>query len=183
MMGRIKPKWVVLALVLLAHLTIPLILILNFQIVLGRGEDFKILARPIDPTDPFRGKYVALQLELEVPKWISVSASAETIWVRLEADIHGFASIIELTDYELKGPGVLKISHPNFRRDKLILPYDRYYMEEGIAYQAEIVAREFSDSTYVVLTVKDKIGLLSGLYLSGIRIEDYISLLEKNEEQ
>jgi hypothetical protein len=101
----------------------------------------------VDPVDPFRGRYVALALEMErqaVPAREGLREGQE-VFVLLEEDEEGFARLASvLPDRPARGTVFVKArlrGRPDgsFRLD---LPFDRYYMEESRAQETETLLRQ-----------------------------------------
>jgi uncharacterized membrane-anchored protein len=90
-------KIVVTAYVLIAlvQLYVPAKMILDKEHVLETGKTFKFKTTPIDPSDPFRGKYITLHYDentVEIAKaedWVRV----EIIYVSITTDAAGFGKI------------------------------------------------------------------------------------------
>ena len=82
-------------LVALVQIYVPAKIILDRAIVLNSGKEFKFKTAPIDPSDPFRGKYINLNFNdntIEIQNkenW----ARGETVFVLLTTDNNGFAKI------------------------------------------------------------------------------------------
>ena len=47
----------------MVHLYVPAKMIFNKEAVLAQGKDYRFKTAPIDPYDPFRGKYIDLYYE------------------------------------------------------------------------------------------------------------------------
>ncbi len=145
---------------------VPLSMIIRREIVLRTGDEYLFRARPVDPADPFRGRYVALSFDLDTfaiddfSQW----SRGEDVFAVLEIDHEGFAIISRLSRKPLEEPNYLKarISYVSYDRVegtapkgmeqltdydgntyyltpkvRLDFPFDRYYMEEGDAIKAE----------------------------------------------
>ena len=153
-------------LIVIVQLTVPLKIIHDKQSPLIYGQEFTFKTEPIDPYDPFRGKYVTLSfsdnyLEMdEYKKW----KYGETVYVQFFEGEDGFAKIKSISkeipensDYYLKS----KVRTESFRRGSkekyrvyIDYPFRRYYMEESKAKRAEILARNSArDETYDVSVV------------------------------
>ena len=82
-------------LVALVQVYIPAKMVLDSEGVLDSGTEYKFKTAPVDPTDPFRGKYITLRYKdnsVEVENesdWIS----GEEVYVILTKDVDGFARI------------------------------------------------------------------------------------------
>ncbi len=80
-MNTKKLLLVAFILVALAQLYVPTKMILNRENVLANGTDFKFRTAPIDPNDPFRGKYVNLQYENNVDLQKSYLFQKQNHWM------------------------------------------------------------------------------------------------------
>lgn len=131
-------------LVALAQLAIPVKMIWDREEVLDHGTLYKFRTAPVDPNDPFRGKYIALTFRdntVEITdgeEW----TVGETIYVSLTTDSNGYAKIDFLSKEMPSGqPDVMKAKVRYVTDDqprKLIIdyPFDRFYMEESKAKEA-----------------------------------------------
>jgi len=146
--------------------------------ILKNGIEYKIKTRSIDPADPFRGRYVAISVNVGVPDDLQNSApEGVPFYVRLRTGGDGYAELSEVSVSPLEGDGVLKLGGPySWRKwdNTVSLPFDRYYMQEKIAPKAESAHWQQSADTYVALRVKNCKGAISGLYIGNMRIEDYV---------
>jgi len=146
------------------QLFVPISMIIGKYNILGTGEEFKFRVYPVDPYDPFRGRYVSLN----VMRGISGNGKYGVIAV----DEDGFASIVSVTD-----------ERPDFghyvtsmERGRFTLPIDRYYMDEKFALRAERLTQQREGGTEAYVTVRVKNGnlVVSGLFIDGVAIEDII---------
>lgn len=169
-------------------------MILDREEVLRTGKEYKFKTTPIDPNDFFRGKYIVLRYEENTIQIQSESdwVRNETIYVILTTDNEGYAKIHsvskeEPTDnqYFLKA----KVSHVTFdSSNKLAIdyPFDRYYMEESKAYDAEQTYRESlrdtSRVTYALVSIKDGEAVLKDVLIDGISIKEIVKAEKANKE-
>ena len=68
--------------VVAAQLIVPVALIGANELALATGTHVTLLTQPVDPLDPFRGRYVALSYEISNPRG-GRFASGETVWIEL----------------------------------------------------------------------------------------------------
>ena len=54
---------ILLVLVCAVQLAVPVAMIARREIALRQGESFRFRCAPVDPVDPFRGRYVDLQFD------------------------------------------------------------------------------------------------------------------------
>lgn len=133
-------------LIALAQLAVPSWMIVEHERVLREGQVFKFRTAPIDPRDPFRGEYVALNFEAANGSWHDPRAAPDSTAEQgpyLErrsyailgvSDTSGYAFILGLgKEPPASGPYV-SVSHWSSSNDpvsRVELPFDRYYLEEG----------------------------------------------------
>ncbi|HEX2254620.1 MAG TPA: GDYXXLXY domain-containing protein [Thermoanaerobaculia bacterium] len=140
-------RWRLAAVVLLAavQLAMPAVWIVGFERTLAEGRPFRFRAAPVDPADPLRGRYVVLAFEaaegVPVPGRLDL-VWGERVWVRVEEDADGFA--------KLHSPQRERPQKGDFLRARFLgsaggegqtvrlgLPFDRFFLEEGVAPAAE----------------------------------------------
>jgi uncharacterized membrane-anchored protein len=176
------------------QLFVPAKMILDREDILDMGKEYKFKTEPIDPNDPFRGKYITLRYEEDVIEiqneadWIR----GEIIYVFLKTDNEGFAKIKSVskenpTDNQdfLK----TKVSHVTGNgSNKLTIdyPFDRYYMEESKAYDAELTYRESqldtSQIAYALVSIKDGEAVLKDVLINGISIREIVIKERENQK-
>ncbi len=173
-------------LVALAQLYVPAKMILDRENILTSGIDFKFRTAPIDPNDPFRGKYISLQYENNVIEiqnegdWLS----GEDIYVILANDSNGFAKIESVSktkpsdEVSFVKAKVSYVSDNGSQQLTVDYPFNRFYMEESKAYEAEQVYREsLPDSTqvaYALVKIKDGEAVLKDVLINDVSIRDIV---------
>lgn len=173
-------------LVALVQLYVPARMIFDQESILLTGTEYKFRTAPIDPTDPFRGKYITLSfnertVEIEnAQNWLV----GETIYVLLTTDINGFAKIESVSkDKPAINKDFLtaKVDYVTGNDEKKLVidyPFDRYYMEESKAYDAEVVYRESQlDTTqvaYALVRIKDGESALADVLIDGTSIKEIV---------
>jgi uncharacterized membrane-anchored protein len=175
--------FVVLALIQAA---VPLFMIARREATLRDGVQYKFRTAPVDPADPFRGRYVALRMEQEsvvVPSGADFRRG-ERVFAVLEQTPDGFA---RLGDVSRTRPGSnayikARVRYPqswgSTNTVSLDLPFDRYYMNEKQAPKAEQAywqhSRRTSQTAYITVRVKSGSAVLENLYIGDKKVEDYI---------
>ena len=175
-------------LVALVQLFVPAQMIWNNEDVLETGKAFKFKTAPIDPNDPFRGKYIFLNfdnVDVEIPKehdW----KRGELVYVSLLENTAGFAEISSVSKMEPKETGdfvIAKVGFINsYNTDKTTMtiqyPFERFYMEESKAYDAELTyrdsQRDTTKTTYALVHVKNGDAVLRDVLIDGIPIKDLV---------
>lgn len=174
------------ALLVFLQLWTPAAMIWNREAILKTGKVFKFRCAPVDPNDPFRGKYIILGFDenslqqQEELKW----QSGETIYVQMKNDSAGFAKIYAV--HKTK-PGnqtdFIKAKVDYFSNDSnnevfIAWPFNRFYLEESKAYAAEQeYVKSLADSnniTYALVKVKNGDAVLENVFINDKPINFYI---------
>lgn len=183
-----KTIYIFILFVLLAviQLFIPAQMILNQESILKTGTAYKFKTQPVDPSDPFKGKYINLNYEIDSFKTNdSLWQRNEPIYVYLVTDSLGFAKI------DTVSRGVLTENNNDYIHAKaqwytkysgilnIDFPFNRYYMEETKAYNAEVAVRNrqqdsLSNNTYALVYVKKGEAVLNDVIIDGMSIKDYV---------
>ncbi len=185
-MHNIKILLPAFILVALVQLFVPAKMIWDKEKVIAIVKEYKFETVPIDPTDPFRGKYVVLRYKENsfyvdnISEW----KKGDKIYVLLKEDENGFAKIESvskekplLRDNYVKA----KVGHlSNFKPNKLNIdyPFNRFYMEESKAYAAEQLYRKFqrdsSIKTYGSVSIKNGESVLKDVIIDGMSLKEAV---------
>lgn len=139
-----KVRLLVLGLVLTcaAQWAVPVFLIYRGQTTLQQGVQYRFRTAPVDPADPFRGRYV--RLDFEAARIVPQGSARE-----LEADQRAYASLARDAqgDAIVTGLGVTPPDAGDYLHVQVLwnhgeelqmrLPFDRYYLDERLAPEAE----------------------------------------------
>ena len=186
-----KNKKILLAifiLVAIVQLYVPAKMILNNEDILKTGKEFKFKTAPIDPNDPFRGKYITLRYDDNVTVFHATGdwEKGEEIYVTLEEDEKGFAKIKSVlhdkpsntSDFVKAkvGYGIFKWQTSN----RLIIDYsfNKFYMKETKAYDAELAYRdaqiEEDNITYALVSIKNGDAVLKDVIIDGVSVKEIV---------
>ena len=183
-----NPKIIMILFGILAiiQLIIPVKMIYDQEDVLKHGVEFRFRTAPVDPVDAMRGRYVALQYEIEEleTSYKEIYKKNSTVYLVLTTDSAGYAVIDKIEKSKPDSCNYLKskISYTFLRDSKQIvrfeLPFNRYYMEEAKAPQAEKIFQDFNRTSneleaFAVVRVKDGKSVLSDLYIDAKPISSY----------
>jgi uncharacterized membrane-anchored protein len=176
--------------------------IARYESTLRTGALYRIRTEPVDPADAFRGRYVAVQptIGLTAPlpapthEVVQRVQAGEKGYVVLGADADGFAIAAAIRadppsqgDYlEIKSAWDqwTRESEPGGRSRRtgynLTFSFDRYYMNAAKAPQAE---RRYADAArrdpvtraWVNVRVRNGVGVIEGLYVDGVPIEEAVA--------
>ena len=187
----ILPAFFVMALL---QIYIPASMIFSAENVLTEGVEFKFKTAPLDPTDPFRGKYVNLSFEATSHRVANAVDwnYGESVFVTLGTDEKGFAKIQSLskekpddTDHYVKA-SINYVSGDSSAHVSVDYPFNRFYMEESKAYDAEQAynesARDSMQTTYALVAVKKGQAVIKEVFINGIPIREAAMQRRENLE-
>jgi len=184
-MDKKKIIFLVFCLMVAAQLYVPAKMIFDRDSVLVNGKPFKFKAAPIDPSDPFRGKYIVLNFEATIasPKdssWVYNSP----VYIELTNDSAGYARIFAVHRQEpSNGTNDYILAKALYFNDNdktlsIEYPFNRYYMEESKAQGAETLYRNImGDSTqvtYALVYVKSGEAVLKDVFVNEVSIKDRV---------
>jgi uncharacterized membrane-anchored protein len=173
----------------LAQLAVPAWMIVRRELVLSEGTAYRFRTAPVDPYDPFRGKYVSLSMEAAT---VPVSddetyRSGEKIYALLENDDEGFVRIRGLSRACPAAGDYLRVqvNYQPTGHVQLRLPFDRYYAEESTAPGIEQVywkhSRQTERDAYVMVRVRKGMGVIEELYIEGLPVLEFIAKEQRQE--
>ena len=184
----ILPAFILIALV---QLYVPARMIWNKEKVLDIGTVYKFKTVPIDPNDPFRGKYIILNFEGNTFQVENKNdwTRGEYIYVYLIKDINGFAQINSVTKEKLTvnqdfiKTKVRYVARDSSNRITVEYPFNRYYMEESKAYEAGLTYRQFqkdtTNLTYALVSIKNGEAVLKDVLINGTPIREIVKENQK----
>lgn len=163
---------------------VPAQMIYQQEDALVTGTAYKFKTRPIDPSDPFRGKFVVLNYEID-----SFETSEEgwsdyhgNVFVYLQTDAEGYAEVktVSKTALNILDDYVIAKSDYNYNGTivNFDLPFNRFYMNEKKAYDAEISVRQAQIDTtkicYGLVYVKDGTAVLENVFIDNTPLQEYV---------
>lgn len=187
-MTAVSTKVGLLITVCVLQLLIPASMIGKREAALRHGTAYRFKTRPVDPHDPFRGRYVALQFEEN-----SVKLEGESVEQgrKLFAEVYegedGFAKLGKAgTDRPESGDYIkVRAIYRSGGSLRVNLPFDRYYMNEKRAPEAERAYwganRGTNRNTFAVVKVLDGMAVTEGLYIDGVHVLEYLEKESGND--
>ena len=175
--------------------------IVRYESTLRSGTAYRIRTIAVDPQDAFRGRYVAVRPSIIVPEPIDAETrhlleqmqSGETGYVVLATGDDGFARVAQVHTTPPAAGDYLKVGDvfPQWTRETqpgqqptrvgyvVNFPFDRYYMNEAAAPVAEqryfeAARRDATSRAWLAIRVKDGAGVIEGLFIDGVPIEEVI---------
>jgi uncharacterized membrane-anchored protein len=170
------------ALLVVAQLAVPAWMITSRERTLRDGEVYKFKTAPVDPYDPFRGRYVALGVEpneAPLPKGANLNRN-QKVFAVLDRDEEGFTKVSELSLARPEDDNYIqvKVAYVSNASATLRWPFDRYYMDEHLAPKAEAAYRSNSRgenrNAHLMVRVRNGAAVLEELYIEDVPISDYI---------
>jgi len=172
----------IVMIMILAQWFVPASMVYTQESAIAHGNVYKFKTEPVDPTDPFRGKYITLNFE------INAYATNDSLWdtkdrgyAYFTKDADGFAILDQLTSEKIPSTldyVVVDIRYRDQNKVFFSLPFDVYYMEETKAYDAEISHRNAQESnvntTFAIVHIKDDVAVLTDVKINNISIKDYV---------
>ncbi len=196
-MNRKTILWVAFIVVALVQLYVPAQMIWESEGVIAAGTAYKFNTAPVDPTDPFRGKYITLNYSDNSIKIENADdwQNGEQVYVTLFVDAEGFAQIksvsreMPTTDADFLKTKIDYVSYEGGSEDKLIIdyPFNRFYMEESKAYDAELEYRktemDTSSNTYALVYIKNGRAVLKDVLVNGKPIQELVESKQSKHEE
>lgn len=184
-----KNKNIILAffiIVALVQLYFPAKMIWDNEDILTNGVEYKFKTRPIDPKDPFRGKYINLDFD---ENSITINnkddwTDGQKIFVLLSKDEEGYAKISSVSNQKPNDNidfVKAKVYYVNNTSPPSLIveyPFNRYYMEESKAYNAELLHRDSSrdtiNTTYALVRIKEGNPVLKDVLINEVSIKEAV---------
>jgi uncharacterized membrane-anchored protein len=182
---KLKYLFILFVLVALVQLFVPLQMIFGQEDVLDSGTAYKFKTEPVDPSDPFRGKYITLRYAMNsaITK-DSTWLRQDDVYVYIEEDSLGFAKLTQVSKTPLTIDKDYVMANVNWydkntKKLRFNLPFNRFYMEESKAKPAEDAYRKaqrdtIPNSTYALVYIKEGEAVLENVIINEVPIADYV---------
>lgn len=171
---------------------VPGAMIVEREDILKNGRVFRFKTAPVDPSDPFRGKYITLDFEADIfkPDKALKAERGDEVFVMVEEDHRGFARVRgvaqslpeDATDYF-----TAEILFNDDEEVHLEYPFERLYLEESKASQAEQVYWEANrtdsaQSAYAVVRIRNGETALQDVMINDRSIVDIVRELNAQRD-
>ncbi|WP_432412785.1 GDYXXLXY domain-containing protein [Rasiella sp. SM2506] len=184
----------VFVVMVVAQWFVPGKMILNQEATLSQGTAYKFKTKPIDPSDPLRGKYIALRYDMNKALLVGNQNINwdDQVYVYLEIDAEGFAIATKASKIKLDTEqDYILATARNSNTDTVFfnLPFTRFYMEESKALPAEILVRQANrdsllENCYGLVYVKENVAVLENVFVNNTPIKEYVATeLKKNASE
>lgn len=181
---------IIFLIVAVFQLMVPIKMIYEQEDVLKSGKAYKFLTQPLDPNDPFRGKFIRMNYEMNNYKTKDSNwKRSQEIYVYLK-DSLGFAKIDTVTKVKLKiDKDYIKAKVGWYSKRSNNLDFniinERFYMEESKAKPAEdLVRRNRRDTvnlntTYGLIYIKEDVSVLTNVFINDKPIKELVEAMKK----
>ena len=178
-----------------AQLFVPAQMILHQENILSQGKIMKFKTQPVDPSDPFRGKYINLNFEADEVVITNKKnyREGETVFAILDNDSLGYAKINAISKIKPSKSIIFlktKIDHFDYNDSTIVnlsLPFAKFYMNEHKAQTAENLysqsAREIKNTTCAVVSILDGDATITDVLIDGIPIKKAVDNAAKNKQK
>ncbi len=177
------------AVVAIGQVAVPIGMIRQREQTLQCGRAYKFKTAPIDPSDPFRGRYVWLNFEQHCAPWEGDKnfppGRPAYAWVEVGPD--GYAVVHKVTPAPPVTGDFVKVMavYPGWGTNagnvQFTLPFNRFYLEESKAPAAERAYWKHSNrrgptyqNTYALVRVRGDDAALEELYIAGKPIREFL---------
>ncbi|QHI36763.1 hypothetical protein IMCC3317_21330 [Kordia antarctica] len=176
--------YILFGLMVLAQIAASAQIVYKYERTIASDNVYKFKTAPVDPNNPFMGKYIDLDFE------INSFETTDSDWNRYDKayayfskDENGYA-VLETLSKELLTDS--KFDHVivetyNYYEGKIRfdLPFQTYYMEESKALGAETLYRDNNrngkeQDVYAVVHIQNGTHVLTDVIINGISIKDAV---------
>ena len=178
--------WIGFALMVIVQWLVPGQMIWKKEKVLAEGVTYKFQSAPIDPNDPFRGKYIVLNFKensLTVKKETSFDYG-EKVYVTFSVNKEGFAFINSVGKTKPAKKDFLEtaINYVSDEKDSTTIfinyPFEKFYMDEYKAPRAEAIYRERnideSQKAYALVSLLNGDAVIKDVFINDTSIHQII---------
>lgn len=180
-------KWYLIGFIgmVLLQWLVPGRMILQSEGDLDKGTQYKFLVSPVDPNDPFRGKYLTLNYRANTVQgeFLESYGKGSPVFVSIREDASGFAEAYRVShlkpedtsDFtEARVTGIQPFEGGT--KITFSYPFRKYYVNEKKASEIEKAfqqaAGENDFDTYAVVRVRNGRGLLEDLVINGTPVRE-----------
>jgi uncharacterized membrane-anchored protein len=170
-------RLIVFLLLAVAQLAVPASLIWKRERTLRYGQLWKFRTASVDPVDAFRGRYVALDFEVEGQEISPPSnlSYGQPTFITMRQTPEGFAEIDQVLPRPPAGDDFIEAE---LQGSTVSLPFNKYWVTERDAPAAEAAYRAQSRrekrNAFVTVRVFRGDAAVEQLYLDGLPLGEYL---------
>lgn len=177
-MKHITWKKCCFVLLVLLQLTASLQLVWRWEDVLQNGQSYRWQTAPVDPYDALRGRYLLFSFpNLKAPLGGGELTPGQQAYGLLERDERGYARLKQIQAAKpQRGDYIrLTVQQINAAQVTVALPFDRLYLEEMLAPEAEKAYRAAAGrEAAVAVKIKNGEAAVEELYIENVPLRDYL---------
>lgn len=147
--------------------------------VLKKGKSFRFETMPVDPSDPFRGRYITLRFKIEefTTDRTLDHRSYEDIYVLLDNDEQGFARVKDVSSVKptggqdfIKTPAYISGGYGDTVTIRIEYRFGKFYLQEFKAPKAERdflnAVNDSAKKTYALVKVYKGDAVIENVYVN-----------------
>jgi uncharacterized membrane-anchored protein len=182
-----KITFALFAVMLLAQWLVPSKLIYDSEKTSALGTTFKFRIRPVDPYDPFRGKYITLNFEDDqaVRDTLEDFVNDQSAFVLVEEDSMGIAKVKNVSNtifldgnyFEATVNYSTRLGGDSLQSVSLNFPFNKFFLEETVAPEAEVAYSETRNDTipaFALVSILDGKAVLRDVIIRDSSIADVV---------
>lgn len=177
---KISRLLLLFALVAIIQLATPVYMAWKWEDILQNGQRFSWQTAPVDPYDPFKGRYIDLNFKNTSGPLLGQDSMeyGRSAYAAIAEDSAGKAYIsgVGASQPADKAFVRVKINYVEHNTVHVSLPFKRYYLPERMAPAAETAYRRHTnESGIATVRIKDGFAVIEQLYLNGKTLEEYLT--------
>jgi uncharacterized membrane-anchored protein len=164
------------------QIAVPVKMIWNKENAIKSGKAYKFRTAPVDPYDPFRGKYITLSFDANecVVRNAETYGRGDFVYVSLGIDSAGFAIPVKVSKEapsEKVDYVTASVQYVYGDRLRVEYPFNHFYMEESKAKGAEAVYREANrrnseQTAYALVYIHNGEAALDDVLIDGVSVKE-----------
>jgi uncharacterized membrane-anchored protein len=178
----------------LAQWIVPGKMVYESENIIAEGTLYKFRTAPVDPSDPMRGKYITLNFPQNFFQFTDSLewSSGDQIFVTFTTDSAGFAVPEQIYHTKPEAESYLETVVERIYHTKgdhkawYKLPFDRFYMEESKAPQAEQIywkaQRDSAQVVYASVSIGQGQAVLQDVIINDRPIIDLLNEVNDTDE-
>jgi uncharacterized membrane-anchored protein len=178
-----------LAIMISAQLFFPLQMVFQNEESLDEGTVFKFKTIPIDPNEPFKGKYIRLNMVqiFDDVDTLQFTENTGMAFMELEEDSLGFAQIKAMHKNRPEHTSEYVQAKYRIRWNRsatITYPFNKFYMEESKAYPAELLYNQIRDRNseiewYVAVSIYEGESVINDVFVDDMPISEAIEYFDE----
>ena len=167
-----------------AQIFVPSKVIFNQENILKNGTAYRFKLAPVDPNDPFRGKYIMLNFEEDEFRLVDANdwSYNESVFVEIENDENNFMKIKNVSREKPNGAVDFVSAKTGYSWEKeqktlqVNYPFNIFYMEESKAPITEIkfqeIRRDSNTIAWALVKVLDGVAVVEDVLINGESVKN-----------